>query len=257
MKKTKVIAHRGASAYAPENTLPSFEKAVDVGVDGLELDVHLSKDRELVVIHDERIDRTSNGTGFVKDLTLAKLKKFDFGSWFNMDFCGTRIPTLGEVIELLDRKKWTGLLNIEIKSDIVIYPGIEEKLINIVKANKLEDRVIFSSFNHQCLTIIKKLEEKAEIGLLYVSNIVDPWLYAEYLGAAALHPEFHIVYNNPHLVEKCREKSIAINAYTVDKEEYLRRLFKYKVDGIITNKPDLALKVRKNLSKCSIHSINA
>lgn len=245
MEKTKIIAHRGASAYAPENTLPSFEKAVDMGVDGLELDVHLSKDREVVVIHDERIDRTSNGTGFVKDLTLAELKNFDFGSWFNMNFCQTKIPTLEEVIKLLDRKKWTGLLNIEIKSGIVIYPGIEEKLIDIVKENNLGDRVIFSSFNHQCLKVIKEIEEKAEIGLLYVSNIIDPWLYAEYLGAAALHPEFHIVYNNLHLVEKCREKSIAINTYTVDKEKHLTGLFKYKIDGIITNKPDLALKVRR------------
>ena len=122
----KIFAHRGASAYAPENTLPAFEKAVDIGADGVELDIHLSRDGRLVVIHDEMLDRTTNGHGFVKDFTLAELKKLDVSKTMtNSGFCNLRIPTLGEVYELLADTEL--LVNVEVKNSIFLYPGILEK----------------------------------------------------------------------------------------------------------------------------------
>src|SRR5690554_2404438 len=119
MKKPVIYAHRGASAYAPENTGAAFRKALDMKADGIELDVHLSKDGHVVVIHDEKVDRTSNGKGLIRDLKLDELKSLDFGAWFSSEFAGEPIMTLDEVLSLLDG--WDGILNIELKSGYVLY----------------------------------------------------------------------------------------------------------------------------------------
>ena len=130
MIKTKVWAHRGASGYAPENTLESFKMAMDMKADGVELDVQLTKDNELVVIHDETIDRTSNKTGFVKDYTLAELKSFNFNNG-NEKYEYAQIPTLKEVFQLL--KPSNMVINIELKTGVFFYEGIEEKVLKLVK----------------------------------------------------------------------------------------------------------------------------
>jgi len=240
MMKTKIIAHRGASAYAPENTLPAFAKALEMGSDGLELDVHMSKDGHLVVIHDERVDRTSNGKGFIKDLTLSELKALDFGGWFAPEFTATPIPTLEEVMELI--KDWKGMLNIEIKSGPILYPGIEEKLIRLIKSYRYEDQVIFSSFNHYSLLQIKALDPGMKIGLLYGAALVEPWRYAQQLGAEALHPLYHSVI--PELVQGCKANAVALHPWTIDDEASIERMCRLGVEGIITNKPDVAIRVR-------------
>ncbi len=246
MKRPVVIAHRGASAYAPENTMSAFRKALDMGAEGIELDVHLSKDGHPVVIHDEKIDRTSNGKGLVKDFTLEELRTFDFGSWFSPEYAGERIPTLEEVLELLE--KWDGLLNIEIKSGIVIYPGIEKKLVELVRKYNMEHKVIYSSFNHYSLAELKRIDPDAKIGLLYGEGLIDPWEYALRVGAYAIHPVFYAVV--PEIVKGCRENGIAVNVFTVDHPDHISRMVDAGVDGIITNVPDIALKVineRKSL----------
>lgn len=245
MLKTKVIAHRGASAYAPENTFPAFKKALEMGAEGLELDVHLSKDGKLVVIHDERIDRTSNGSGYIKDLTLKKLKKLDFGNWFDQKFSGTSIPTLNELINLFKQQNWTGLLNIEIKNNLIIYPEIEEKVVKLIKNSKMENQIICSSFNHYCLKKIKGIDKQIKIAPLYLCG-VEPWLYAKKIEAEALHPQFYNIIHRPQIVKECNERGIKLNLFTVNKEKDMKRLLKYKVNGIITNKPDLALKIRQS-----------
>jgi len=211
-----------------------------MAADGIELDVHLSKDGHLVVIHDEKVDRTSNGKGFVKDLTLAQLKELDFGSWFAPEFAGTTIPTLEEVMELI--KDWKGLLNIEIKSGPVLYPGIEEKAIAVVKQYNYDKQVIFSSFNHYSLRDIKAIDPGLKIGLLYMAGLVEPWRYALQLKAEALHPSFYNII--PEMVEGCKKHGIALNPYTVDEEPLIAMMLKAGVDGIITNKPDIAIHVR-------------
>ena len=139
---TKIFAHRGASAYAPENTLEAFSMAMEQGADGIELDVQLTKDGEAVVIHDETIDRVSDGKGYVKDYTLKELKAFSFNNHMET-YAGTRIPTLQEVLELV--KPGEMKVNIELKTGIFWYPDIEEKVLEIVTKNEMESRVIYSS----------------------------------------------------------------------------------------------------------------
>ena len=145
MKQVQVYAHRGASAYAPENTLPAFALAMEQGADGIELDIHLTKDGELVVIHDEKVDRTTNGTGLVKDYTLAELRGLCADNGME-GFSEARIPTLREVLALV--KPSDMMVNIEIKTGILWYDGIEEKALRLVQDMGMQDRVIWSSFNH-------------------------------------------------------------------------------------------------------------
>lgn len=237
---SKIIAHRGASGHAPENTMPAFQMALDMGAEGIELDVHISKDGEVVVIHDHTIDRTSNGEGLVGELTLDDLRRFDYGSWYSTKFKGVQIPTLREVLELL--RDWEGLLNIEIKSGAIVYEGIEQKVIDLIEEYDMLDRTIISSFDHYSLREIKAINPQIEIGLLYGAGLVEPWLYAQRIGAEALHPSYHNII--PELVEGCRKNDIRLNPYTIDREEDIERMISAGVDGIITDYPDRALKVR-------------
>lgn len=159
--KPLVWAHRGASGYAPENTLAAFQKAVDLGADGVELDIQLTKDDQIVVIHDEMIDRTSDGKGWVKDYTLEELRAFNYNRT-KPEYKHADIPTMREVFELL---KPTGLfINIEIKTGVVFYEKIEEKILALAKEMGMEDRVCYSSFNHYTVTRIHELKPDAEVG---------------------------------------------------------------------------------------------
>ncbi len=143
--KVQVWAHRGASSDAPENTLEAFELAAQQHADGIELDVQMSADRELVVAHDETLDRVSNGSGFIKDKSLAELKLLDFSKPCPR-YSPARIPMLREVYQLI---RPTGMLiNVEIKSGIILYPGIEQKLVRLEREMEMKGRVLYSSFNH-------------------------------------------------------------------------------------------------------------
>src|SRR5699024_8402340 len=159
-----IMAHRGASGNAPENTMAAFQLAVDEGADGIELDVHLSKDGEIVVIHDDTLNRTTNGTGNVHEKDLAELKTYDAGSWFDPKFSEERIPLLQEVIDILPESVF---LNIEIKNSPIVHTGIEQKLVDLLgKNNRLNDTLI-SSFDHESLYTIKKLAPELKIGIIY------------------------------------------------------------------------------------------
>lgn len=161
-----IFAHRGSKCNRPENTLAAFQEALRVKSDGIELDVHLSKDNQLVVIHDEKVNRTTSGKGRVRDLRLAELKQLDAGSWFDSRFRGERIPTLQEVINLLTKENFTGFLNIEFKTDIIDYSDIEEKVLELVAQQTLTFRIIYSSFNVNTLRRLQALGVKDEIAYL-------------------------------------------------------------------------------------------
>lgn len=236
---TKVWAHRGASAYAPENTLAAFRLALDQGADGIELDVQLSKDGKLVVIHDERVDRTSNGSGRVVDMTCQELKKLDFSNGMG-DYAFARIPTLREVYGLLKGKSIT--VNVEIKYGEVEYPGIWDKLIQLERAMGMQGRVIYSSFNHYVLKKIRELDPDAEIGLLYSGALVDPWIYANHLRADAIHPDYRVALGCPGLLEGCRNAGVAVNAWNVNDPDAVQLLAQEGVNAVITNAPDVARK---------------
>lgn len=237
--KTKVWAHRGASGYAPENTLPAFELAVSQNADGVELDVQLTKDNKMVVIHDETIDRVTNGKGFVKDFTLEELKNFNCINKFS-DEENIKIPTLDEVYELLEP---TGLtVNVELKTGIFQYPGIEEIALEIAKKWNMEKKVIYSSFYHPSIMKIKELDKNANVGLLYEDGFIDVPEYAEKLGVLTLHPPIWRV-TDINFVKKCKEKNIALHVWYCDEEHYMRMIVENQIEAIITNYPDIARKI--------------
>lgn len=241
--KTMIWAHRGASAAAPENSMEAFKLAYEMGADGIELDVHLTRDGRLVVAHDETIDRCSDGMGRIADKNLSELQEYDF-SCGKPGFSNTRIPVFEQVLEWI--RDTHLLLNVEIKSGIVFYEGIEEKLVNTVKAMKMESRVLYSSFNHYSLMQVRKADPGAGIGLLYSEVMIDPHLYALHLKADAIHPHF-LTLMVPGVIEDCHHHGIEINAWTVDRPDYITWLCRAGIHAVITNVPDVALKTRNAL----------
>jgi glycerophosphoryl diester phosphodiesterase len=217
--------------------MAAFELALEQGADGVELDVHLSKDGELIVMHDERVDRTTNAKGFIKDYTLEELKAMD-ASYGMSGFAGERIPTLNEVYSLFNGND--RIVNVEIKTDIFDYPGICEKLIALERAAGMTGRIIYSSFNHYTILELLKLQPEAKTGLLYMSIIAAPWKYAHEVGAACLHPHFMTLSRTPDMAAECNKLGIETNVWTVNESAWMERLAKQGVTSLITNKPDLA-----------------
>ncbi len=238
--KTLVWAHRGASAYAPENTLAAFEKAVEMKADGVELDVQLSADGVVVVAHDEELGRVSDGAGYLKDYSFAALRELNFNRT-HPEYARAQIPTLEEVYELL---KPTGLtVNVEFKTGIFWYRGIEEKVLDLTAKMGMEDRVIYSSFNHYTLTHIRRGKPDAETGLLYSDNWIGVAPYAkDVVKVEALHPALYHL-QDPEYVETAHQYGLKTHVWTVNDEEYMRMCVRMGVEAIITNKPDLCRRV--------------
>lgn len=232
-----IFAHRGASAYAPENTLPAFELAADMKAFGVELDVHLTKDGVLVVTHDDEISRVSDGKGFVRDLTFDELRSYNFAAK-SEKFGKVQIPTLDEVYELLSSR---GLYcNVEIKPST---PGIVKKTLDCAAAHGMREKVIYSSFDHWNLTAALEYDSKAFVAPLYGAQIVKPADYAALFGARAIHPHYAQILNHPEIVARANEIGIRIHPWTVDDPEAIKKLCDLNVGAIITNKPDVALEI--------------
>ena len=238
--KTQIWAHRGASAYAPENTLEAFQLAIDMHSDGIELDVYLTMDGELAVIHDGTIDRCSNGTGKVTELPFAELRKYDYNysNVFGDKYKNVKIPNLTEVYDLVYASGIT--INVELKARGA---ALIDKLLKCAKEMKMSERIVYSSFWHHNLTDILALEPDAFVAPLYGDNIVNPWMYAKSFGAKALHPAFYDVYFLYDYVAKSHEIGVRVHPWTVDDDENLRKLISLGIDAIITNKPDRALQI--------------
>ncbi|MDY7077581.1 MAG: glycerophosphodiester phosphodiesterase [Chloroflexota bacterium] len=231
------IAHQGASAVAPPNTLAAFEKASELGADGVELDVHLSADGVPVVIHDFTVDGTTDGSGRVAEMTLTQLKQLDAGSTFDPAFAGERIPTLKEVLDAVGSRL---LLNIELKSFSLRDDGLERAVIARIEQCELADRVILSSFNPFSLRRAKNIAPRIPAGLLYAPHLSLPlrraWL-AFLVPHEARHPEHTMV--DARYMAWARQHSYRVNTWTVDDPTEMRRLTDLQVDSIITNVPDV------------------
>jgi glycerophosphoryl diester phosphodiesterase len=238
--KTAIFAHRGETTRYPENTLEAFSSAVRMGADGIELDVQLSKDGEIVVAHDERLERVCDGTGYLNDYTLKELKSLDFSKTLPGKVC--RIPALTEVFSLVKPSALT--INIELKNTELLYLELPQKLLALVKEYGMEERVIYSSFNHYSLMHIKKIDTSAKIGLLYEYGMVDPWVYANYVKADAVHPHYYVIAALPETVKRCHENGLMVNVWTVDDPDAIKLMLKCGVDTIITDKPDIAAAYR-------------
>lgn len=234
-----VYAHRGASGYAPENTLEAFALAIRQGADGVELDVHLSSEGEIVVIHDESIDRVSNGRGLVCEMILEELKRYHYGASMP-GFESAAIPTLREVLELV-RPTQLGV-NIELKNSIIDYPFLEKLCLDLVRQMRMEEQVMYSSFNHHSMARMKAISPAARCGLLYSSIMVRPWDYAKGLGMDALHPHMSELLV-PGECAQAHALGIAVNTWTVNETEHIRRVLEAGADMVITNYPDRALAV--------------
>lgn len=234
--KKKIInfAHRGASAVCPENTMASFTKSLELGATGIETDVQMTKDGQLVLIHDEAINRTTAGEGFVKDMISEEISAQDAGSWFGESFKGEHIPTLGELLELL-RERDT-ILNIELKNGIFMYPGMEEKVINLVRQYGMAERVVLSSFNHYSLVHCKSIAPEIRTGILYMEGLYRPWDYASSIGADALHANHFAVL--PEFIAEAAEHGKDYHPFTVNAPDRMKALIEAGVSGIITDYPD-------------------
>ncbi|WP_308008955.1 glycerophosphodiester phosphodiesterase [uncultured Fusobacterium sp.] len=231
----KNFAHRGFSGKYPENTMLAFKKAIEFGADGIELDVQLTKDEEIVIIHDETIDRTTNGKGLVSDYTYEELCKFDASFIYHGQMGFNKIPTLREYLELVKDKNI--VTNIELKTGILEYIGIEEKVWELIQEYKIEKKVIISSFNHYSILRMKELAPDLKYGLLSESWLINAGKYAHDLGIQCYHP---IHYNlTPEIINEIKKYGIEINTYTVNKESDIRYLIEKGIDIIIGNFPDL------------------
>ena len=234
-----IYAHRGASGYAPENTLEAFRLSMEMGADGFELDVHMSLDGELVVIHDESVDRTTDGKGLVRDLTLAQLKELDASCGMEA-YRGAKIPTLGEVFDLV--KDTRHIVNVEVKTDEWFYPELEEKILALAKEKGVEDRVIYSSFNHYTLIRLRQLKSDAKLGMLFGDIMVKPWEYARDLPVDYLHPMKMNIWV-PGFSEGAAAAGYGVNMWTINDSETMQRCLDTGA-GIITNYPDVAVALR-------------
>ncbi|MGB4589356.1 MAG: glycerophosphodiester phosphodiesterase [Clostridiaceae bacterium] len=235
-----IYAHRGYSSLYPENTMTAFKAAIDSGADGIETDIHLSRDGVIVITHDENIKRVSDGEGMVKDMSYDELLKYDFGSWKDERFKGEKIPTLSELLDLIEGTPL--LLNIEIKMGFPLYPGIEEKALAMVTERGFLDRVIFSSFNHYSVAKIKKLNPAAKVAPLYSEGIFEPYNYAKTFDSYAIHPSESVIFKP--IVDGCHQLKIMVNVWTVDEIDTAKKLEEIGVDAVITNNP---LKLIKSL----------
>lgn len=243
-----VLAHRGANKVAPQNTLPAFRKAIDFNADGLETDVHLSMDGHIVICHNYTIDETANGTGRIDEMTLSQLKCFDFGSYFGDEFKGVTLPTLPELLDLTKNMK---LINIEIKPpkkdcDLV------KKVVETIHEYGIVEYSIVSCFDPECIRLVKEIDKNVKTGLLYENDELGNEIinfgvakYCKQLNADAAHPHRKLITYNE--VVDLHNLGIAVNPWTVNKEEEIIRFTEWGCDALISDVPDYCLKVLEEM----------
>ncbi len=236
LDRTLVFAHRGASAYAPMNTLPAFELAAAQGADGIELDVHLTRDGRVVVIHDFTVDSTTDGHGRVAEMSLADIKRLDAGAWFGAAFAGVRVPTLDEVFAEVGHRV---LINVEIKSEGGASPDLEQAVAAIIERSSMKERIIVSSFNALVLTHFRNAMPDVPIGFLYDTAAKDvlQTLQDTGLTVEALHP--HHLRLDAGLMVLARTRGWWVNTWTVNDPQRAAELRDLGVNVVMTDYPDI------------------
>jgi len=235
-----IIGHRGYPAKYPENTLAAFQAAIDAGAVMIELDVMLSRDRKVVVIHDATLERTTNGKGSVADFTLAELQQLDAGSWFDAQFADQQLPALSEVLDQVNGRAY---VNIEIKSDAYEshHPpdAIEKQVVELLRQKQLVDSVIISSFNVKFLEQIASMKQAPAIAFISENPADEKTVQmCTRLKVFSWHPDQRVVTGNQ--VKQMHAAAIKVFPYNVDTFEDYTRMIEMRVDGVITNDPDLA-----------------
>ena len=228
----QIWAHRGASSRQPENTIAAFSAAMAAGVDGVEFDVQLSSDGVPVVIHDEKVDRTHAGTGWVAGQTVAQLQELPSLLKKKPDPLTTRIPTLAEVLDLL--AAGDQLINIELKNRVKAYKTLESKVLAMVAERRLADRVVLSSFNHYSLQRLREKGWTGELAAVHDGMLREPWRYFRELDVQAVHPPRHVLMV-PGFITRAHRAGFAVRVWTVNKAAQRQRCARLGVDGIFTD----------------------
>lgn len=232
--RPRIFGHRGSMGYAPENTFASFELAIQQGVDAIELDVHLTADGEVVVIHDALLDRTAGGEGLVGEKRLAELKALDAGAHFGPQFAGQRIPTLGETLAWARGKC---VLDIEIKGGPWPYPGLEEKVVSLIRQHEMTDQTIVISFDHPTVARVRALAPEIATGTLWACRPIDPVAVARAAGANAILPFW--AYCDQETVNLAHAAGLSVHPWATSEPRIIERLIAMGVDSICSNHPDI------------------
>jgi glycerophosphoryl diester phosphodiesterase len=232
--RVQVLAHRGASAYAPENTLSAFRLAIEQHADWLELDVQQTRDGRLVVFHDLRMERTTNGSGNLRDLTLDQIEQLDAGSWYSPEFAGERVPTFEEVVALA---RESGIRIFPEIKDPRFYPGIEERMAGVIAANGYEDNTIVQSFDMGSLERLRQANPRLRMAALYTATA--PLRGDPPVGVTVIGPPWETVAADPTVVRDAHASGRQVVVWSVDTPTPLRLLLDARVDGIITSRPDV------------------
>lgn len=235
-----LVGHRGAMGHAPENTMASFLCGQEMGADLVECDVHLSRDRRCVVVHDESVERTTNGFGLIRDLDSVKIKKLDAGSWFSKKYKKEKVLLLDELLNWAKNAvSIQGLpmgVVIEIKNEPVRYLGIAEQVIATVKKARMEDRVILISFDHGIVKRAKFIEQNISTGLLYNRPMENAFRRARETMADALFPRRHLVTKS--FVQEAHKAQLFVATWTVNEVWEMKKIIRCGVDAVATNFPD-------------------
>lgn len=239
---TKVIAHRGSKGTHPENTLVAYQEAIDCQADGIEIDVQYTKDRQLVVIHDNTVDRTTNGHGEIDSLTLAEIQQLDAGSWFDESYKNQRVPSFLEVLDFLQKQNFKGLLNIEIKTDEKPYLGIEKDIAAMLQTQSWSFSYLYSSFNLKSLELIQELDPEPEKAYIIGTSEKKVKRARELTDIASIHPDLRWVMKAR---DKVKEYPKNIRPWTVNEEHQMQYCFRKKLAGIHTDYPREAIRYRK------------
>lgn len=234
---TKIIAHRGASKLAPENTMPAFELAYQMKAEGIETDIQLTKDNIPVIIHDEQVKRTTNGTGYIKELTYNQLKQLDAGSWFSSEFSGTSIISLDEFLQWVkDKSLW---LNIELKNNKIDYKHLEPIAYEMIDYYQLLNRTTFSTFNPNSVKRMKSFNNEVGVSFLTSKRNKNLVKYAKELGATGIHIKYRLL--DQSISEQCQQENMELRVFTVNKATRMMKCFKHQCDGVFTDVPDEGL----------------
>lgn len=228
------IAHRGASGSAPEHTRPAFERALDLGVDMIELDVQLSRDGALVVMHDLDLQRTTNARGAVRERSWPEIKLLDAGAWYGPEFAAQPVLSLDEVIDLVGAR---ARLNVEVKAPEADWPALASTLLATLRRRGLLDGTVISCFEPEALAVVRERDTAAQLGLLWQrTELTQAWEWSRRLDAVSFHPHWMLL--SAEVVGEAHARGLQVLTWTVNEIETMRDLVRIGVDGIISDHPE-------------------